>query len=302
MDCSPCRTGTVATVRACSHSSSDSVTAQVENPTCLEQSPMRRKRPGITPPSNAGATPPLKCATIEPGTKTGPVDCDAPLATVQRKPIKQNQNQDLSTVRSLKLRLLPDQFVAAPCFFYSVAQSMHAIGSDGPLADTSLRAKVIVVYREMCGLLDEESALTVNRDPERGLWGARPQGCLPELFASLAKHVSGGVVPLRTNTYNIVASSFGMGSAFTSASVWVPRREAPLCVHGRGGMEEHCKRATVVVIAQAERDGYESGGHFRGAFFNHSLQVAPFCTLHRMMSMFPYRTGPIGGFRVWLLQ
>ena len=36
VDCSPCSTGTVAMVRACSQSSSDSVTAQVENPTCLE--------------------------------------------------------------------------------------------------------------------------------------------------------------------------------------------------------------------------------------------------------------------------
>ena len=47
MDYSPCSTGTVATVRACSQCSSDSVTAQVETPTCLEQSPMRRKRPGF---------------------------------------------------------------------------------------------------------------------------------------------------------------------------------------------------------------------------------------------------------------
>ena len=167
---------------------------------------MRRERPAIPPHSNAGAIPPRKCAKTEPSTKTGPVDCDAPLATVQWKPIKANANRNLPTIRSLKLRLSLDQFVAGACFFYSVAQSMHAVGSDGPLLDTSLRAKAIAVYHEMCGLSVEESVLSVNRDLEKGTWGARPQGGLPLHFASLAEHVSGSVVLLRTNTYSIVAS------------------------------------------------------------------------------------------------
>ena len=294
MDCSPCSTGTVAKVRACGQSSSDSVTTQVEFPASLEQSPMRRKRPGITPPSNAA---PRKCAKIEPGTKTGPVDCDAPLATVKKKPIKANQNRDLPTIMSLKLRLLPDRFVAGACFFYSVAQSLHAISSDVPLDDAPLRAKAIAVYCEMCGLSVEESALTMNGDLERGTWGARPQGGLPDHFACLAKHVGGSLVLLRTNTYSIVTSAFGMDGALTSAIVWVPGHDAPLCVHGCGDLEEHCQRATVVVIVEAERDGHMSGGHFRGAVFDHSLQVAPFCTLHGMMSMLPYNTRPVGGFR-----
>ena len=53
----------------------------------------------------------------------------------------------------------------------------------------------------------------------------------------------------------------------------------------------------MVVIAESERDGYGSSGHFRGAVFDHSLQVAPFGTLHGMMSMLPYKTGSVGGFR-----
>ena len=256
-------------MRACSQSSSDSVAAQIENPICLEQSPMRRKRPGIPPPSNAGATPPRKCAKTQLGTWTGPVDCDAPLATVQRKPIKVNGNRDLPTIRSLKLRFLRDQLVAGACFLYSVAQSMHAIGSDGSLADASLRAKAIAVYREICGLSVGEFAPSVNRDLERGTWGARPQGGLPEHFASLAKHASGSVVLLQTDTNNIVASSFGMDTALTSATVWVHGREAPRCVQGCGDMEEHCQRATMVVIAEVECDGYGSGGHFRRAVFDH---------------------------------
>ena len=84
---------------------------------------MRRKQLGITPPRNGA---PLKCAKIELGTKTGPMDCAAPLATVEKKPIKAKQNRDLPTVRSLKLRLLPYQFVAGACFFYSVVQTLHA--------------------------------------------------------------------------------------------------------------------------------------------------------------------------------
>ena len=142
----------------------------------------------------------------------------------------------------------------------------------------------------------------MNRNLERGTWGAGPQGGLPDHFASRAKHVGGSVVLLRTNMYNIVPLSFGTDSALTSATVWVPGREAPPCVHGCGDMKEHCQRATVVVNAEAQHDCHVSGGHFRGAVFDHSLQVAPFCTLYGMMSMLPYRTRPVGGFRVRHLQ
>ena len=67
-------------------------------------------------------------------------------------------------------------------------------------------------------------------------------------------------------------------------------------------MEEQCHRATVVVIAEAERDGVKGGGHFRGAVFDHSLQVAPFCTLHGVMGILAYMRGPVGGLRAWHLQ
>ena len=58
----------------------------------------------------------------------------------------------------------------------------------------------------------------------------------------------------------------------------------------------------MVVIVEAERHGFKSGGHFRGAVFDHSLRVGPFCTLHGMMSMLPYKRGPVGGLRAWHLQ
>ena len=106
VDFSPCSTGTVATVRACSESSSASVTAQVENPTCLEQSPMRKTRPAIPPPRNAEAIPPRKCAKTQLGTNTGPLDCDAPLATVQRKPIKAIANHTVQHCNACRWRLV----------------------------------------------------------------------------------------------------------------------------------------------------------------------------------------------------
>ena len=136
----------------------------------------------------------------------------------------------------------------------------------------------------------------MNRDLEKETWGGQPKGGLPDYFGSLAKHVDGSVPLLRTNTFSIATSRFGMDSHLTSATVWVLGRDAPLCVRGCGDMEEHCQRATVVVIAEAERDGDGSRGHFRGPVFDHSLQVAPFCTLHGMMSMLPYKTGSVGGF------
>ena len=98
------------------------------------------------------------------------------------KPIKANQNRDLRTIRSLKSRLLRDQCVAGACFFCSVAQSMHAIGSDDPLADASLRAKAIAVYRETCGLSVEDAALTVNRFLQRGHGVPGPKAVYPSTF------------------------------------------------------------------------------------------------------------------------
>ena len=121
-------------------------------------------------------------------------------------------------------------------------------------------------------------------------------------FAALAKHVDGSVVLLRSDRYSIVTSGFGIDSALTSATVWVPGREHPLHYRDCGDMEEQCHRATVVVIAEAERDGVKGGGHFRGAVFDHSLQVAPFCTLHGMMGILAYKRGPVGGVRAWHLQ
>ena len=200
----------------------------------------------------------------------------------------------MPTLRSLKSRILPDQYVAGASFFYAVAQSLHAIISNVPLDDASLRAKPIAVYREMCGLSIQESALCVNRHLEKNTWNGRLQGGMPEHFASVAKHVDGSGV-WRSNRFSIVTSGFGMDSELTSAAVWVPGRDVPLHVRGCGDMEEYCHRATVVLIAEAARFVVKGGRPFRGAVIDHSLQVAPFCTVHGMMSMLPWKRGPMGG-------
>ena len=245
----------------------------------------------------------MKRGKKEQGTKTAPIDPDAiALDDVDQQPNKAEGRRVLPTVRSLKLRILPDQYVAGACFYYAVAQSLHAISSNALLDSASLRAKAIAVFRDMCGLSIQQSALSVNRDLEKDTWHGRPQGGMPEHFAALAKHVDGSVVLLRSNRFSIVTPGFGMDSALTSAAVWVPGRDNPLHFHDCGDMEEQCHRATVVVIAEAERDGVKGGGHFQVAIFDHSLQVAPFCTLHGMMGILPYKRGPVGGFRAWHLQ
>ena len=324
VDCSPSSTGTVATVkarsqssadsgytpvehpsslatvRACSQSSAESATTPVAHPSSVGQSPRSKKRPGVPPPSNGVA---VKRGKKEQGTKTAPIDPDAmALDDVDRKPNKAEVGRVLPTARSLKLRILPDQYVAGACFYYAVAQSLHAITSNTPLDGASLRARAIAVFRDMCGLSIQESTLSVNRDLEKDTWRGRPQGGLPDHFAALAKHVDGSVVLLRSDRYSIVTSGFGINSALTSATVWVPGREHPLHYRDCGDMEEQCHRATVVVIAEAERDGVKGGGHFRGAVFDHSLEVAPFGTLHGMMGILAYKRGPVGGVRAWHLQ
>ena len=122
---------------------------------------------------------------------------------------------------------------------------------------------------------------------------AGPKGeCLSTLLAW--RSIWMVVVLLRSKRLSIVTSGFGMNSALTSATVWVPGRDILLHFQDCGDMEEQCHRATVVVIAEAERDGVKGGGHFRGAVFDHALQVTPFCTLHGMMGILPYKRGPVG--------
>ena len=75
------------------------------------------------------------------GTKTASIDDDAiALDDVDQQPNKAEGGIVLPTVRSLKLRILLDQYVAGACFFYAVAQSPHAISSDAPLDSASLTA------------------------------------------------------------------------------------------------------------------------------------------------------------------
>ena len=110
-----------------------------------------------------------------------------------------------------------------------MARSLLALGSDDRLLDTRLWAKAIGAYREIFGILVRESALSLHRDLQKETWGACLQGGLPEHLDSLVEHVVGNAVLLRTNTYSIVTSSFGMDTTLTFATMWVPGREASVC-------------------------------------------------------------------------
>ena len=134
----------------------------------------------------------MKRGKKEQGTKTAPIDTDATaLDDVDQQPNKAEGGIVLPTVRSLKLPIPPDQYVAGACFYYAVAQNLHAISSNAPLDRASLRAKAIAVFREMCELSIQEPTLSVNRDLEKVTWHGRPQGGMREHFASLAQHVDG---------------------------------------------------------------------------------------------------------------
>ena len=92
---------------------------------------------------------------------------------------------------------------------------------------------------------------------------------------------------LRTDTRSIMTTSFGKDTTVTSAVVWRPTSAVPGMYHLPEDMEEQCQQAGVVVIAEAKRDGYASGGHYRRAVYDHSLPVAPRCTLHAIMTHLP---------------
>ena len=135
---------------------------------------------------------------------------------MKKRPIKAEEDRDLPTVRSLKLHILPDQYVAGACFFYSVAQSLHAMSSDVPLDNASLQARAIGVYREMCGLSIEESPLSVNRDLEKDTWGGGPKAdYLTTLLASQSMWMVVWYVLLQTNRFSIVTPRFAMDSELT---------------------------------------------------------------------------------------
>ena len=67
----------------------------------------------------------------------------------------------------------------------------------------------------------------MHKDLRKETRNGRLEGGLPQHFASLAKHVAGNAVLLRTSTYNVVTLSFGMDTALTSATNWVFGRSAP---------------------------------------------------------------------------
>ena len=142
------------------------------------------------------------------------------------------------------------------------------------------------MYRLWCGIEVKESALSVCRALEEDKWEERCWGGMPDHFRHLATHINGEVVLLRTNTPNIIGSRFGTDTAVTSAAVWSPRM----------AQAKVYRTTQDILIGEAERDGFRGGGHFRGASYDRSLQVAPLCVLHGIMGTLVYTRETFGQF------
>ena len=72
--------------------------------------------------------------------------------------------------------------------------------------------------------------------------------------------------------------------------------------HTTHQMEEACEQACVIIIGEAERDWFWSGGHFRGANYDRSLQVALFCVLHGIMATLVYTSEALRPFSLGQVQ
>ena len=130
--------------------------------------------------------------------------------------------------------------------------------------------------------------MSVCRALEEVAWGTRIWGGLLDHFESLATHMDGEVLLLPTNTQSLMCPRFGTNTAVKSAAVWSPGMAEAKVQHTTHEMEEACEQACVIIIGEAERDGFRSGGRFRGASYDRSLQVAPLCVLHGIMGTVVY--------------
>ena len=216
--------------------------------------------------------------------------------------IKAPASRELPTIRQLKLRLARDEYVAGACFFYATALSLHALRSETPLTEVDLGVQATTMYRERCAIEVKESALSVCRALEANNWEGKPWGGRPDHFRHLAHHIDGKVVLLRTNTRKIMDSRFGPDTAVTSAAVWSPGIGETKVYHTIQEMEEACEQACVIVVGEAECDGLRPGGHYRGASYDRSLQVAPLCVLHGIMGTLLYTRETVGRFSLRRLQ
>ena len=115
-----------------------------------------------------------------------------------------------------------------------------------------------------------------------------PRGVWQNNFRHLATHIDGKVVLLRTNTPKIPGSRCGTDTAVTSTAVWSPGMAEAKVYRTTHEMKEACEQACVFLINGAEHDWFRSGGRFRGATYDRSLQVAPLCVLHGIMGTLVY--------------
>ena len=88
----------------------------------------------------------------------------------------------------------------------------------------------------------------------------------------------------------------------TSRAVWIPGMAETKVYHTIEDMEEACEQAMVIVIGEAQHHGRRPGGHYRGASYDCSLQVAPLCFWHGIMGTLVYTRETFGQFSLRRLQ
>ena len=186
--------------------------------------------------------------------------------------------------------------------FFAAALSLHALRSQTALCGVDLRVQATIMYRERCGIEVEESALSVCSALEEDKWEERSWGGMLDPFRHLATHIDGKVVLLRTNTPKISGSRFGSDTLVTSPAVWNPGMAQAKVYCTTQEMEEACEQACAILIGEAERDGFRSGGYFRGASYDCSLHVAPLCVLHGIMGTLVYTRETFGQFSLQKLH
>ena len=215
---------------------------------------------------------------------------------LEEDPFKAKASRDLPTIRQVKLRLAPDEYTAGACFFFAAALSLHALRNQMPLSSVDLRVQATIMYRERCGIEVKESALSVCRAVEVDKWDKRPWVGFPNHFRHLPTHIDGKVVLLRTITRKIMDSRFRPNTAVTFAAVWSPGMADAKVYHTIEETAEACEQACVILIDEAERDGFRAGGHYVGTSYDRSLQVAPLCVLHGIMGIVVYTRETFGQF------
>ena len=177
--------------------------------------------------------------------------------------------------------------------FFVAAQSIHAQQCQTPPQGAQLRVQGTLLYRERCGIEMGKGHGGCYLAPT-GVGGGLTDHCQKP-----ATNIGGKVVLLCTDTHSIMKERFG---TVTAVTFWSPGGEEAKVYRMTAKMEEECEAACLIIIGEAEKDGFQSGGPFRGATYDRDLQVPPLSFLHGVMRTLVYTREALGTFSLQRLQ